>query len=201
PYRLVLTFELNEESTLSVPVAACSFGIYRYRTGTCAKLFGNVLQLRLSIYDWRNPTDGVFYECRLVVTILRFLPGLIGRIVKTICGEMRARNRYFLRIGLSGITPSETGGKPANVHTISVQAVKCLFKFSPVGVHEARSSRSVISVCWSSMPNPLDRTLVAVPPGCRYVAEASSSDSRIQVQATSVRRGSSPRSVSTLVRI
>lgn len=149
PYSVALTLELNEKGTLSVSVATSPFSINSYGPGAGTKFFRNVLELGLSINDWGNPTDWLFNEGRLVVTVLRLmaLVDVIWRIFKTICGEMRARNRYFLRIGFSGITPSETGGKPANVHTISVQAVKCLFRLSPAGVHDARSSKSVVSLC------------------------------------------------------
>src|SRR5699024_5238771 len=87
---------------------------------TGPKFLRYMLQLRLSIHNWRDPTCWFLYQKRLIV--------VVARRIKSVCGGMRARNRYFLRIGLSGITPSVTGGKPANVHTISVHAVKCLFR-------------------------------------------------------------------------
>lgn len=149
PNRVAVTLQLDEERSLSISITTGPFGINSYGSGTGTKFFGNMFELCVCINDWGNPTDRLLNKGRSVVVDLglRVLIDVLRRFLKTICGEMRARNRYFLRIGFSGITPSETGGKPANVHTISVQAVKCLFRISPAGVHEARSSKSVVSIC------------------------------------------------------
>src|SRR5699024_11331906 len=66
---------------------------------TGPKFLRYMLQLRLSIHNWRDPTCWFLYQKRLIV--------VVARRIKSVCGGMRARNRYFLRIGLSGITRSE----------------------------------------------------------------------------------------------